>query len=554
MNYPTFLRNIDALTAGSDREKLCAFIHELAGNIPDSNREYFLTLLRNFCESAEKSPGNDSDNLPEKIDRILGRLEEIQENEIRLQSEYNNEWNCWNDDEWNEQYFFSDPEGILDDINEALSLIHKSVDHEEYSKGYALVLKLSELSLEVDGAYSDGEMNLDNLFSYQLLDGSFNTVMKESVFLACMGCGDDNPAEAMLAVIDNLHSSTVPLEEIIEMGDGKIDTASLLPLWIEALASRSGWETGKLLDKAVTMLDDDRLALDYASRYASTYPIIYVNVLRNGLHVTTEKMLEIGLRAMKEVREDSALRNDVCLYTAEYALKSGRQDIAENCWMEAFRTEPCVVDYLRLRLLTGDWDSYRDRVREVYTAQKNTRNISVLRFLDMDFEGLMSNLVVSEDCARSSSAMECVTLFLILLSDGATGEGMEAMLKNAVYESRFTTKGYTFGTDLEDDRPDTVLFSECFDRWKRDVTLDEAVCRKWIRNIDRWIQFYVQTAMDNNDRVCYRSCAQYIAALGEVEEKRGSRGAKQQLMVTYRKLYWRRRSFVDELVKFGFRK
>ncbi len=130
---------------------------------------------------------------------------------------------------------------------------------------------------------------------------------------------------------------------------------------------------------------------------------------------------------------------------------------------------------------------------------------------------------------------------------------MDIILKWAVDDVSFSTEKYILGTDLEDDRPDTVLFSECFDRWKQDVTLDDDICREWMMNIDRWVMRYVQSVMTENRRFFYESCAIYIAALGEVEESRGIT-EKQQLMATYRTMYCRRHLFVDKLVKYGFKK
>ena len=161
MNYPTFLKEVDALIAESDREKLSAFVHELVRTIPEDRRENFISIFRNSGEFAEK----DSDNLPEEIDRIIERLETVEKEERRLDSDYNEAWKSGNHHNWYEEYIFSDPDGVLDDINEALSLIHKSVDREEYVKGYELARKLSELIVRVDGVYFDGSMKLRSLNS-----------------------------------------------------------------------------------------------------------------------------------------------------------------------------------------------------------------------------------------------------------------------------------------------------------------------------------------------------------------------------------------------------
>ncbi len=545
MNYPTFLRNIDVLTAGSDREKLCAFIHELARTIPVDGRESFITIFRNSPESIKEV----SDNLPEEIDRILGNLVEIDKEVRRLDSDYSEEWKQGNHDNWYEEYLFSDPDGVLDDINEALSLIHKSIDREEYVKGYELALKLSEITIRVDGVFFDGVMMVKRLFSYELVDGNFDIFAHEALLLALIGSGDTPPARAVYTMMYRF-DWFYPLQDILEMGEGKIDVPSFLRLWIETLSSGLSRHEDKYIVEAVKMLGDDNLALDYASKYASNHPGIYLSILRDGVNVSDAEMLKIGFKAMKEI-EDPSSRQNASLYTAQYALKSGRRDIAENCWLEAFRAKPDVTSYLRIRLLCRDWSIYSDEIRAIYTAFHWSSEF--IRFFDMDFDELMNYLVESKGVTRYPYRTNYVPLFLLLLSNDAGGQGMNIILKWVVDKVSFSTEKYILGTDLEDDRPDTVLFRECFDRWKRNVNLDNDTCREWMENIDRWVLRHVQLVMTENRRFSYESCAIYIAALGEVEESRGIM-EKQQLMATYRAMYCRRYLFVDELVKYGFRK
>lgn len=557
MNYPTFLKHIDELIEKSDKEKLTAFIHEIAQLLSEDWRERFLSVLEECCAPSEAGSEMKCDGLPETIDRMLDKLDEINAGERELGSRYNPEWESWNDDEWNEEYFFSDPNGILNDLNRTVDLIHASIDREEYRKGYELALQLSELIVCVDGDYDGGMMNIEELIRYSLVDGTNEALLKECVYLAFMGSDDRRRAEAMLEIMDNLHGCISSLEEILEMSDGKTDVQSFLPSWIEALAVRNDWKIDDYLEEAVSMLADGALALDFASRYALTHPIIYSSILHHGLRVTDEEMTEIGLKAIDEVTGDTKVRKDICLYTARYALKCEKQETAENCWLEAFRTDSSVTNYLRLRLLAKDWVRYAETVKNInMTGNKpGSTTYSIIRFLDTDFDDLMYGIVRNDDGTNSSSSgSDCVPFFLLLLSSEVEGMGMEAMLKRAVSESSFRTSEYILGTGIEDKRPDAAVFSECFNKWKMDITLDEEVCTRWIKNIDIWLQHYVQVAMDNNDRSSYGLYAQYIAALGEVEEARGKTGFKQELMQAYRDMYWRRRSFVDELVKYGYRK
>ncbi len=551
MNYPTFLKKVDTLTRNSSGECLSAFVHEIAKKVSEEKRESFLSVLEGFCLSEEKS-GDDS--LEAEIDSILDKLGEIDDGERTLESRYNCEWESWNDSTWNEQYFFSDPECVLDDVNRAVMLLHESIDREEYEKGYALALKLSELNVPVAGDYDEAAMDLESLIAYELVDGNLDIILKEAVYLAYKGNGCEHRAEAMLGVMDNMHNHSVRLKDIIETEDWKNDCASFLPSWIEALAVRTCYGIDGLLEEALSMLDDDSLVLGFASRYASTHPFIYLYIMRHGLvSPDASKMLEVGLRALDEVGEECRSRKEISLLTAEYALKTGRRDIAEKCWMEAFRTSPDVVNYLRLRLLSEDWRKISGEVEKIYTVCKleNMReqgNLAAFMFFDGRFDEEMDLLIKSDD----SSLWTFIALFLLLLSNGASGEGIDAISKKVVRSFSFRSSDFLMGTGFSEEESDSVFFRRCFDKWKADVSLDDAVCAAWMEKIGRSIGKRVEEAMKNDARAMYGDCAAFIAAFGEVGESRGKTGAKQSVFSTYKSLYSRRRLFVAELVNYGF--
>ena len=59
--------------------------------------------------------------------------------------------------------------------------------------------------------------------------------------------------------------------------------------------------------------------------------------------------------------------------------------------------------------------------------------------------------------------------------------------------------------------------------------------------------------MEANRRNYYNDCAVYVAALGEVLESRGMKNARQNMLLTYKQNYPRRRAFHDELRRWGMK-
>ena len=98
---------------------------------------------------------------------------------------------------------------------------------------------------------------------------------------------------------------------------------------------------------------------------------------------------------------------------------------------------------------------------------------------------------------------------------------------------------------------DEEKFIELFENWKDTVNFSEELKEKWLMKIDKWIQKRTAGIMEANRRNYYGECAGFIAALGEVEESLGEKGARNKLMLHYRKEYARRSAFHCELKSFG---
>ena len=79
-----------------------------------------------------------------------------------------------------------------------------------------------------------------------------------------------------------------------------------------------------------------------------------------------EEMLQIGLQALRTIRPDYETRSRIALQMAEYALSVGNQETAEFCWLEAFRSDPSLVNFLRLMKESRDFEPDREKVREIY--------------------------------------------------------------------------------------------------------------------------------------------------------------------------------------------
>ncbi len=563
MNYPTFLKEVDAAVSRGSKEQLSAFIHEIARTLPEEGRRGFLDTLGSYLSAQAEAKKERKENLDAEIKAVVEELDEIISGERMLGSEYNEMWDDWDDDA-EDEIIFHDPEEILPDIKHALSLMYKALDREEYRAGAVLAEKLSELRVEVGGDYYGDPLSIADLIYYNLVSGDIDTIVRNALYLEYMGNEEAERAGAMVRIMCSFRHYSITLESLLETARDEMDVSSLLPSWIEALAERNAEDVDKLLEEAVSMLGDSASVLDYASRYASSHPVIYRNILKNGKEKDFPMpLLDIGLKAIDEIPVDGKIRDEVCLLTASLAVREGKKEIMEKCWFEAFRSKPGVVNYLRLRLLSSSWKSISEKVERIYREHCRSSSFfsekepfAAMLFFDMHFDEVVEKFMnPKEGLGWSYTFMKPgIAFFLMLLSDGARGKGMEDMLSLARTASSFSAAAFTAGTDEKKGADDKVLFSECFGMWKRDVHLDEETASKILDRLEKWIDLRISAIMDANKRKYYDECASFIAALGEVVESRGTAGGKEMIMQGYREKYNRRHSFHDSLRRYGMRR
>lgn len=189
MHLVQFLKEIDTSVAEMPKEQLEAFIHALARVLPKKDRNQFLNALLTIkSNNTQDTLALDTglDNLNSEISEITLKLNSINDENQRLDSEYNEKYNhdWYNSDV--EEFKFSDPKKLLPCIEKGIDLIHKCIDMEEYHLGYELVELLTTLRISVNGDYSDygrTPMRIKELYYHNLLDISFDQFTLELINL-----------------------------------------------------------------------------------------------------------------------------------------------------------------------------------------------------------------------------------------------------------------------------------------------------------------------------------------------------------------------------------
>ena len=586
MNLRLFLNKTDEITAELSLENLKDFIHEIARTLPEGKRDYFIETLKEFQNSSKKKKIQKSKdekehiNLLKNIKEVKKKLTEINDGGRVLDSTYNEEWDDWYNSDADE-VLFMDEQGIIKDIESAINLIHSCIDTEIYKEGSELAELLSVLEISVEGDYSDfgnSTLCLYELWEHHLISYDFQKFVKECLYLTYMGNTLNDRADELFCMMGNFECYSIKLEEILQLGTTELpDINEFLIQWISYLGAEKGIHVDELLKQAQSMLGDKDVILENARKYVVEHPALYEQILCMGADFgNDEKMFAIGMEALEKIPVSYVIRSNIALLSAEYAIKQKNYHEAEKCWLEAFRSDTSVVNYLRLRCKANDWNVWEAEVKSIYeqvynitkmknqsygyaktTNRENTlydKQYCVLLFLDEQFDRVMK-IGMNERSAlgwSSTFMKEGLALFLLLLWEGTKLPlGLTAMLERAISACSFKLEDYVKGTQETDSENNQEVFWELFCQWKKTVRISEDEKQKWFNQIDAWIACRVKGIMENNHRGYYWECAAFIAAFGEVQESLGIINAKNNIMQQYKSMYSRRTAFHRELRAYG---
>ena len=578
MNLPKFLKYVDEVLSEMTGEQMTEFVHEIARTLPERQRNHFIEMLKSVRKNGnttEDKPDFSMDALEllrRDIAQVTKFLEMVNEGDLRLDSEidyqYSSGWS-WDEDEY--KFRFSDPEDILPKINKAIKLLHRCIDLEAYHDGAELAGILFRLTVEVEGDYGDYDgtpLQIDDLFNEELLNGTYDNFVHEALYLIYNGNKlADRPA-FLYNFISGLQYADTKLEDIMQLGDRDLsDFDEFLPLWIAYLGKQNGSKANDLLDEALSMAGDDQY-LEAARKFSDNHPELYKHILQNGLADKDDTaMMKFGMEALEKIREMSTLRGEIALLTADYANKFTYVETAERCWLEAFRSDPSVENYLRIRFFSRDYDRYAVQVKKIYEEchNKNNHDRSIssdlshkqycaILFFEKQFEEtMMLGLCEQNSLGWTYTFMkEGLALFFILLYRGQyVRPGIHAMYLNVLSWMSFSAEKLLNGTTFANEPAPEKLFWKSFESWKSDVDYTAEDYVHWISIFEDQVSRRVTGIMQASRTKYYEECAAFIAAYGEVLESNGAEHEKSLIMEKYRAEYPRRRNFITALRSYG---
>ena len=600
MNFTQFLKAVDQAAAAMSKEQLAEFIHETARTLPENHREDFLAEMLLFaggkethiCPEPSKADQEAAADFEQKRSFLRTRLERMESGELCLEGSLNPEYDDWYSSA-EEEFLYSDPEGVLDIIEEACRFVHQCVDCEEYQAACELTGILIGLDIVVGGEYqeyTDEPININDLKSYHLGNVDYRTLVIDAARAAYCASALSERADELYITLMNSGRRDITLEMILQGGRELPEIDAFLPLWIEHLGRMTGSSAGKLLQEALELADDGEQLLANARKYCGEHPELYEQYLTAGQGKTdADSLLAVGTEALEAIEKKYLVRSRVALLTSRTALEQDRPELAETCWLEAFRSDTRVVNYLRLLMECRDFSNVREAAAQIYretcsqlrkdsyflpTAgggrenQLNPTQAYLLAFLGGEFDYVRERAMnATNSLGWSASFMKCgLAAFLLLLTEDGSlpqdapqqgGElktmkpGAREMLRRIVAAVGFDKSEYEKGTLRFIEESNEGWFLTCWNHWKRTVPLSREQREALLGWAEGLVTKRVQGIMEGNHRNYYGECAAYIAALGEAREAGGEPNGKQATMAKYMEAYNRRSAFRQVMRGYG---
>lgn len=600
MNFTQFLKAVDKAAAAMSKEQLAEFIHETARTLPENHREDFLAEMLLFaggkethiCPEPSKADQEAAADFEQKRSFLRTRLERMESGELCLEGSLNQEYDDWYSSA-EEEFLYSDPEGVLDIIEEACRFVHQCVDCEEYQAACELTGILIGLDIMVGGEYqeyTDEPININDLKSYHLGNVDYRTLVIDAARAAYCASALSERADELYITLMNSGRRDITLEMILQGGRELPEIDAFLPLWIEHLGRMTGSSAGKLLQEALELADDGEQLLANARKYCGEHPELYEQYLTaNQGKTDADSLLAVGTEALEAIEKKYLVRSRVALLTSRTALEQDRPELAETCWLEAFRSDTRVVNYLRLLMECRDFSNVREAAAQIYretcsqlrkdsyflpTAgggrenQVNPTQAYLLAFLGGEFDYVRERAMnATNSLGWSASFMKCgLAAFLLLLTEDGSlpqdapqqgGElktmkpGAREMLRRIVAAVGFDKSEYEKGTLRLIEESNEGWFLTCWNRWKRTVPLSREQREALLGWAEGLVTKRVQGIMEGNHRNYYGECAAYIAALGEAREAGGEPNGKQATMAKYMEAYNRRSAFRQVMRGYG---
>ncbi len=571
MNLPNFLHAVNDLNEQLTHAELKKFVYVMAQKWPERKRESFLHQLRQIKGDAIV-PAQASETLPvlETYKVMSDEIEEILAGKYHLESEYNEYYDEWHHDEDEDEFNFTDSDGVLLKIYKSVNMVHTLADHAMYEEAYSLADKLLSMKLEVTGDYADygdEDFDLEALTTWKLLDIDYKKWFTEVLYIAYVVTSQQERPTIIYQLVERYGDSFGNYIANLAKAYSEIPQwEDFLQQWLDYLGRKSGRLTEKLIVEGIKLLPDKKVAFAIADKYAAVHPVYWNTLLEYKPHeFSNEEWYEFGRQTINKVDAKYVMRSSIALQTADYAMRIGRADLAEVCWIEAYRSHSTVVNYLRVLTEAEDFSRVQEQMEEIRLQADNGADESRYNYELPDElitnsgshkKIMISSLLAGDyDAVREWQLPKAVVFLLMSIpAEQQMREGAHWALGYVKNILMFNENEYISGLWGRYDTNAGDVFGRVFRKWCERMPLPKDLQYKAIEIMEEEVPKQLEKVLTAKERGRYGECAALLALLGEAKEALGKEtGCKEKIMQTYHEKYRRFSAFSKELRAHGWK-
>lgn len=519
---PQFIADLNNILSTMDVDSLKSFILDFAKMIPEEKRCEFKEKILLF-----KTSNNINKSFENEIKEFIIKFEKKQEEGFIINSSYNENYRYWSDD-YDKEYYFYNIDDSLSIINEAIEYIHKSIDDLCYSEGIRLVNLLFNIDIDVVGDY-DEDMTFGDLFSFNILS-NYEELADEALYLLYKGNNGKNRTKVLYDFIKSQTYYGFSVENLLKFGESLTDFNSFLTEWINYLGNIKDDRFKKNLYDSIMLIGDEEERISYIYKYGENYNFLFLKILNDNLNSNkNEEMLKLGLFSLSHI--DNKYMEEALITTASYAKTLKDYSNMNNCYFNAFKVNPNMINYLRIRSENTNYDVIKNDI--IYVL--NNTNIERKYYKNiMFFEGYY-NYITDEKILEFFNDYNILLPIAILLpSDFKHFDKIIDVLENYYFNNTFN---FAYCTESKNVLKETII------KLHENLVLTKNEFAQITEFIKNSIDSIVSTTIKHNKYNNYNVCSLYISSYATILENIGISKGKEEYINAFKNKYPTRKAF-----------
>lgn len=549
MNYLEYAKKVEQEIKAMKESRKNELLRHLLLQVAEERREEYMHLLAG--KALEKNLRIDHEEFTtwcQKIDD--GNMH------FDVQTFIDYEYSPY-DDEYEE--VFSDEYGIAKAFEKYYTLALDLIQRMQYKDALSLLEPLLHLDFF---AYSEESeefvmFSLEELINKEVIRMKRKEAILKLLYLYYQTYEGATRVKKIYGVLLRSHYLKFTLEEIFTAGPEEVKgIGAFLSDSMTHLEEIEGDEAAILLADAALLLGGSDYLSTVAKKSGEKHPLLHLKVCEVLQEENrNDEALQSALWALENLPRSLEIRGNIAQKAANAAKNLGQIELYQYAIKETYYSNTTAFRFLELCGVTDDRETlkeaalyaenlWRESEKEVpkEAGQWRRNQISLkekdaILFLSGDWESIYQQYKgISRSLGWTSDPKGIIVpLFLLGLYDG---QRLQKAGLNMFKDTCCKLGMYSINEDWN---------QTLFENRKKIYRFSEEESSRYLSWVQTEVEQRVAGIVENSFRKSYGKAALLVAGFGEVMESRGEENGKRRLIEFYKKKYYRRRAFKEEL-------